>query len=320
MSEHSINHLGETVKKILDLLGKFMNQIMEALNHLKKLPDLIADMRQDLNQGFDRLIQSQAEMDIFIRMARLRSKKSLINAENEAISDFENQLNEDLAEIDRRYSKINGELEDECKKRIREIDQHLLDLPNKFPQDLYNTYQKEIIPLFQNLIQDANISYTQRVAAIKIASEKASLVIRKFIKVRNDFFTHVKQYEVPEKIQNSKTYYLPVWLVELNQGDKGITKHAVLPSDFNIKKGQNLNEKPQLKLDSGLGNVAFIQESSDIQQRLIKSFNWKSNNNQKDQIAQNFDKYFKGISLNKRTPLKKAMVKAIQNSNLQTIN
>ncbi len=319
MSEHNINHLGDIAKQILEVLRDFMKQIMEALNVLKRLPEMIANLRKDLVDGFKNLIQAQAEMEIYIRIAQLKSKKSLIVSENEAISDFEKQLKEDFEEIDKRYSKINGELEEECQKRIREIDQHLLEIPDKFPHDLYRTYQKELIPLFQDLIQDTNISYSQRLDAIKIATEKTSLVINKFLNVRNDFFKHVGQFEVPEKVENSKTYYLPVWVLELNKGKKGIINRTILPSKFLVEKEQGSNEKSEIIIEDGLKNMAFIQDEANIQNRIITNFIWENDENYKKKVAKNFDAFFEKVNLKKGSLTKKAVLKAILNSNLKTI-
>ena len=94
MSEHSINHLGKIVQDILEVLRKFMKEIMGALNVLKRLPEMVSEFRHDVNEGFNNLIQAQAEMEIYIRMANMKSKKSLVLSENEAIGDFEKQLQE----------------------------------------------------------------------------------------------------------------------------------------------------------------------------------------------------------------------------------
>jgi len=61
MSENSINHLGKIVQEILNLLGKFMKEIMEALNVLKRLAEMVSDIRHDLNEGFHNLIQAQTQ-------------------------------------------------------------------------------------------------------------------------------------------------------------------------------------------------------------------------------------------------------------------
>lgn len=321
MSEHNINHLGKVVQEILDVLRKFMKEIMDALNVLKRLPTLFSDLRDDLNKGFHNLIQAQAEMEIYIRMAGMKSKKSLVIAENEAISDFESQLKEDLQEIDQRYTRINDDLEDQCKKRIEEIDLHLLDLPNKFPQDLYTTYQKELLPLFENLIKDNSISYSHRMTALKNAAEKTSLVVNRFISVRNDFSKQVKAFEIPEEVSEVKTFHVPLWIMEIKTGKNGdIVRKAVLPSEMVVAKGAGIQSQPKLILEKGLKNLEFVQNSERTHKRIFSSFNWKQDVGRKEKLAKDFEKYFQRINPNKQVMVKDAVAKAIRRSNLQSAN
>lgn len=318
MSEHSINHLGDIAKQILEVLRTFMKEVMGALNNLKKLPEMITSLRNDLNQGFHNLIQAQAEMEIYMRMAQLKSKKSLILAENEAISDFEKQLKEDFQEIDTRYSKINNELEEECVKRIEEIDSHLLGIPDKFPEDISSVFSAEILPLFENLIKDANISYSERLIAIKMAAEKTSTVIRRFIKTRNDFFDQVNKFEVPEQLDENKTYLVPIWLLEVVQDDNTITK-AFLPADYKKRRNTGLDDLPIISNSEGFEALKFIEKSRDTQKNILKKFDWKVNKQFSNKITTDFDKYFDKINGTKYFGAKKAVINAVKKSNLQTI-
>lgn len=319
MSEHTTNHLNTLAKNILNVLQSFMKQVMDALNVLKRLPDLIREIRVDMNDGFSNLIQAQAEMEIYVRMAQMKSKKSLIISENEAIKDLEKQLEEDFNEIDRRYSKLNNELNETCKRRILEIDQHLLEIPKKFPQDLYSSFSKEIIPLFENLLNDSNIAYEQRLTAIKIATDKASTTVNSFFKVRNNFFEQIDKFEIPEVVDDTKTYYIPLWVAEVNKNNKELVKKVFLPGKMCIKKNNGLNETPEFKPVSGLEILNFIEDSQEIKSRILNSFKWESNAKHKTEIEDNFKSYFEKIHGDKYSRAKKAASKAIIESNLQTI-
>ncbi len=322
MSEHSINHIGDMVKKILETLGKFFNQVMEALNHLKKLPDYVAQLREDMNQGFDRLIQAQGEMEIYGRMAHLKSKKELIRSENEAIKEFEEQLNEDFVVIDKRYSKINSELEEECAKRIRELDMHLFEIPSRFPREYITAFNEKILPLFEKLINDSNISYSQRVMALEIAVEKSKAMINRFVSIRNSFFEKVSEYEIPLEVEKEKELFLPMWIVEVeNTADKKRKSYLIPPSrmqptltdSFKDLSVTFLTDDPFIELDEPSRN----QENS---KQVEKYFKWKNDPQVNKHLEEELNEYFNASLKGNYSQARGQFLKAIRKSTIQTIN
>ena len=316
MSEHSIKHLGEISKQILEVLRTFMHEVMNALNVLKRLPEIISDLRKDINEGLNNIIQSTAEMEIYIRMANLKSKKSLINAESEAISDFKHQLKEDFKKIDDRYTKINNELDSECKKRIREIDNHLLEIPEKFPNELYSTFNDEVIPLFKKLANDTYTSFTER---FRIITEEVSRTISKttdFLTIREDFFEKVKNYEFQEKIEKEKQYYIPLWVVEFKDNKGNTRKKVLLPSKISYSFRKKI-KKPRFETLEFLKDLKFLEQSNNIQKKIISNFKWEKDNKSKIEAMKHFTKYFKYVR--KNTQDLPSVINAINKSDFMLI-
>ena len=99
-----------------------------------------------------------------------------------------------------RYSKINAELNEECKKRIREIDAHLLAIQEKFPAGLYKVMNEEIIPMFKDLGSDARLAYRERLELLRMSVEKTKAVINQFMQIRQDFHDKVRDYQIDEHV------------------------------------------------------------------------------------------------------------------------
>lgn len=322
MSEHTINHLGDLVKQILDTMGKFMREIMNALNVLKEVPDMLAQIRQDMNSGFDRLIQAQGEMEIYSRMARLRSKTHLITAENEAIEDFERNLKEDIENIDNRYSKINGELEAECKKRIREIDEHLLEIPSKFPNDYITAFNSKILPLLQSLIQDAEISYSERMYVLEMAVEKSRAMILRFKETREEFFRKITNYEIPGDLDEEKEKYLPVWVMEYKDAKTNEKKiETLLPGDMNISNIDQFSSiTSNINTNQAFSAVDGVLQDRSKREYVMNACGWKNDGTFKSGLKTDFDAYFKDTFKGKHPNAKKVYLDMIKNSTLQTLN
>jgi len=321
MSEHSINHLGVIADKILEVQRTFMKEVMNALNHLKLLPDYIKEIRNDMNTGITRVIQSKAEMEIYIRMAQMSSKKILLNSENEAIAEFKDQLKYDFNEIDNRYSKIQNELNDECKKRIREIDEYLFAIPEKFPMNLYLNFSNEVMPLFQNLLSDSQISHEERIKAISVAVNKSRDMINSFIKIRNDFMKDVKDFQFGDSGEEPAMYYVPVWLAEKEDLKEGtVTTEAYLPGQLIMNSDILEMDKIKMVPEKALGPYQQILNEKRLQEFLIKSVKWGENEKYKDELMQNFEKYFDGKYQGKYSGVKKAVIKSIDGASVKFIN
>jgi len=322
MSEHSINHLGDLVKQILNTLRKFMHEIMDALNVLKVIPDTLAQIRQDMNSGFDRLIQAQGEMEIYTRMARLRSKEQLITSENEAIEDFEKQLNEDFDTIDKRYSKINGELDAECKKRVSSIDAHLLEIPTKFPNDYITAFNKKIIPLLEKLMEDADLAYHERLQILEIAVEKSRTMISGFIETRKGFFEMIKDYEIPGNNDAESEMYIPIWIMELGDKDGASREtHALLPGSINIIKAKKFTEvSSTLDTKGAFTMLNSAMSQTDNKANMVNAFNWKRDHSTNSALKDEFSEYFNSVFEGKHENVRKEFVSLIANSPIDTLN
>jgi hypothetical protein len=228
MSEQSINHLGSVMKQLLDTLKTFQKQIMESLNVLKELPQMLSDIRKDLNEGTLRQIEAQGEMEMYSKQARIAAEKEHLLGENVAIDDMEKQLNEDITVVTLRYDKINAELDKECRKRIRELDSTLLDLPEAFPKELLEGLNTSFGPHIQKLFDDASSSYAERMTQLSGDANSAKNEVDNFVKTRNDFFRQINHFQQNQVIDKNRDYCIPVILIKKSDNNNK-TLHAFLP-------------------------------------------------------------------------------------------
>lgn len=249
MSENQIRQSGAIFKQILSVLQKFQEQIVSALNHLKELPDLIKNVLDSINESASRQIQARGEMEIIIKLSNLRSKKHLISSENEAIEDFKRQLDQDVRYVKERFEKINVELNQESRKRVRELDEHLLQLPNKFPKKFIKGYQEDVSPLLLQLKENNEESQKNRESILMDITDKLCKELNVFTSARKAFFDQIEDFKQDMKTSEYQKFELPVWMIH---SDK---PHFLLPGKITITEKLSAQYEPQERLRSYHGNI-----------------------------------------------------------------
>ncbi len=315
--ENQINHLGRIAEEILDVLKKFQSQIMEALNHLKKLPDLMEKVMKTIQKSANDQIQASGEMEIIKQTASLAAKRHHIAAENEAIEDFKHQLQEDIDYIKQRYSQINDELDQEAKKRVRELDAHLLNLPDHFPREFIDGYRKRITPLMQKLKHDNDLSNQQRGELIGKALRQVIRQIDAFLDARNAFFEKIDDYQLDEKLDEPATYHLPLWVIESDQG-----KNLFVPGkmeDESTAFESNFKYKPDQALETYYQEISG-KDKQDRVDYILDAMAWKSTPQSKEQLEQRLFDFASSQFPSDDAHVKRAVKQILQHSNLRTLN
>lgn len=313
MSEHLINSLESIFRQVLDVLNAIFNKIISGLKTLERLPDLIISLGDIITKGFNDQIQSQSEMEIQIRMAKVSSKKGLVQAELEAILDLKEQLDQDLDEISIRYKKIQDELNSEAQKRVKELDDHLINLHERhFPGAMYTGYVEEISPLLETVYKDSMESYMERIAHLKKTVEIVRDRLQNFYEQRRLFFEKIDQFKYDESIHSTKDYFLPVLIVETeNIKNSTFIKKAYLPGQLknDASLSFTINEKLQ-QMDDLLNTETNLN-------KIIKRINWKHDEPTSEEINENMQKTLESNSFFGLSPvISEALKKSKKSSNI----
>jgi hypothetical protein len=287
MSEYIIKSLSTIAENILTVINKIFDHIIKGIQTLEQIPDLIKSIGDLIVKGFNDLIQSQGEMEIQIRLANIDAKKELVLSEIQAVEDFKKQLRDDLDEVSQRYKNIQNDLNKESIKRVAELDQHLLELNEKFfPKDMSDGYNKKIIPFFECFYNDTMNSIKERKNIFLEHSNPFLEKMEKFRVERLGFFDQIESFIInDESLKSGATKYLPLWLVEIEDLDNNIIdKHAFLPGEeisdkyddfferriirkINNSLSKNLNDKQVI---NNLFDYFEWEEQKDFDREIIK--------------------------------------------------
>lgn len=267
MSEHNIRNTAMIANKIVDVLGNILKKLAEIAAAIVQLPELIKKIVLEINSSSNRIIQSSGEMEIYSRIANAVSKKALIGAENEAIADFKGQLDEDYKLIADRYDKIQQDLEDDARKRVRQLDEVLLSLPDKFPKAFGESVQmsKNILGSLHSIFLE---SYKFRSAELNGKMRECMKKIYDFVEGRKSFIDKYDTLKHAAYVP-SCTKYLPFYVLEYEDKD-GKKYSRVL-----IQRERNTLMKIK---ESGENNALDMIQSNLNQNRkvLLDQFLWKS--------------------------------------------
>jgi len=317
MSENDMRNLTGLFSKILEVIREISGKIVEAVGYLKKIPELLEALGKKILEGFRDQIQAMGEMEVYIRLAQIRSKKELINLEKLSIEDLKSQLKEDSTEIDNRYSKIQAGLNEDAYKRIRELDGHLVELYEKYYPAIFTDFFKDKLNNYYNIYFTASRdAYEERLSNFLNQVKETLLAMENFFNQRMRYQDNVKNYLFDENPDEDEHFYLPLCLVETeNSEENSHSFRTFLPGEF-------INNKKLIKL--GKITTAFIeaQEFSGIKQYFIDSthmdkFEWIEEQEYKNNLSSRLEEFFSESSLPKK--VLNAYLKNIERSNIKTI-
>lgn len=316
MSEYQTEQQGNIARQILNTLETFQQQIISALNFLKELPDLVRKVLESINESANRQIRATGEMEIIKKTASLDAKRHQISAENEAILDFKEQLNEDIEYIKERYTKFDDELNEEAKKRIRELDSHLLSLPDNFPKEFIQGYRNKITPLMEKIKNDNELSNQDRTSLISNKLSEVISSIDEFIASRNAFFSKIDDFQQDETVSEKTIYNIPLWTIEADNRKNVFTPGVVQRQ--NSYNGVSYNYEPESLLQDYHRKISGKTESH--LNSILDSLPWVYDKKEKDQLRKSLLKYAEKQYPEKKKYVKKAINQILDNSEIQTLS
>lgn len=230
MSEYQISSLQSVANKILDAFHIHTSKVIDALEHLRAIPDLIRGLGNIINDGFDRQIRASGEAVILGKVASVSSKRSLVESENLAIEEFKKQLHEDSTDIQERYGKIQQDLNEDAKNRVRELDEHLLGLYDEHflvpPRGVFGQATEAMLHVF---LQDSVSHFGNRTGAVGRALEAARQEAVSFIGSRSRFFSTLRRYTQLRGTDALATHQMPVLVLVTSDEGYGRSTRLEVP-------------------------------------------------------------------------------------------
>lgn len=322
MSEHLINSLQTVAQNSLNVLRDMFKMMQKAIKTIESLPELIQTLINAVTNGFRDQIQAQGEMELQMRIANLESKGKLIQAELEAINDFENNLNEDAGVVAERFHRTQNELNTEAEKRIKELDAHLFDLNDvHFPIEMFRAQSEKTKPELANIFKDSFDSYAERAALLNDKISVCNEHLNAFYNTRKEFFNKIDGYVIKEGDPDEEEYLLPVWVIETEDRLGGNNNmRAYLPGKFNIaSEGSLQKSRSQYFCHDDLDELNSILNSRETMDRMQREIVWKEdayiNETLTDRMKHFVDFYFKDSMFKSAA---KAFHKIIDESQIQT--
>ncbi len=321
MSEFDISALKSVADNVLTAIKEYGNKIISIEKNVNKLPDLVDGVRKDINAASNRQIQALGEMQVYSRMANMYAKKGLLRGEKESLDDVEKQLIKDYNDISSRYDKIQKDLNEDARQRIREIDQHLLDLyDDNYPKDMYDGFDKKVIPQLENLDGTSMLSYEERMSIIEQHMMDLREQLRNFLDQRHSFFSNVHNFIEEKPVKENETYILPIWIVEA-ETMTGRQIMGLTPADIQVPSQITSETNPHWTMKTADEFADYQTLIENNIGHISNQFKWRINASFNNKLIERFMASC-GIILSDGfgiSHLKQAIRKAMEESNVTTI-
>jgi len=318
MSEHLINSLQVLFNNLVKLLSSYLDKILSALEPLKRLPDLVESLGKKIVEGFRDQIQAMGEMEIYIRLSQIRSRRILISEEEVSIKELEKQLEEDLKEVYTKYDKIQQELNQEAHDRVRELDKHLLDLYEKyFPMIFSNPFSGRIEPYYDEYFASTRDAYEERITHFWDHVSQLMEALQNFLQARKYYTTNVESFLHQYKLQNPEHFFLPIIFVEYEDREKGSTvRETHLPYYFKLNAATKTIEEINPEITTASDFIPIFEHIKN-NETLRSYLKWKPAENLKEDLIAKINKLLNENYISKE--LLKGFKKNIQKSEIETL-
>lgn len=242
-----------------------------------------------LDVGFFNVVISQIAQKLANENAKARALAIELIQQQKALQSLQSRMTSDYHMIGSRYAKLFGSLNQELRNRISELDKPLMDYCSQQVKQLQNRIYGLVsgVPV----LQSESLTATQAIAAAHIKRNAQNL-----ISAAGEYIKYDKQQERTtqnlwnSKIEEEKIYYVPMIIDEENT---------------ELRKGASVI-KDNHALKYALGDVAY-QKTIQTLDAVFKSIDWKSDDSQSANIANQYAELVDKTDLPKR--LKDVMMK-----------
>ena len=242
-----------------------------------------------LDVGFFNIVISQIAQKLANENAKTRALALELMQQQKALQSLQSRMTGDYNMIGSRYAKLFGSLNQELRNRISELDKPLMDYCSQQVKQLQNRIYGLVsgVPV----LQSESLTATQAIAAAHIKRNAQNL-----ISAAGEYIKHDKQQERTtqnlwnSKIDDEEIYYVPMIIDEENT---------------ELRSGASMIKENQA-LKSALGDVAY-QKTIQTLDAIVKSIEWKSDDSQSANIANQYAEMVEKADVPKR--LKDVMMK-----------
>lgn len=233
----------------------------------KSSADQICDK---LDVGFFNVVMGQVAQRMAAENAVAQALAMELIQQQKALQNLQSRMSGDYNMISSRYAKLFGNLNQELKNRITDLDKPVIQYCSQDVKQLQNRINRLVsnVPV----LQSESTTATQSIAAAHIKKNAQELITTVADYIKNDSITKRTTRNVwAGRAVEEGVYYIPMIVDE---------------EDSDNKKG-DVQLKDNLSLRDNVDKVAY-QYASQTLERLLSNLEWKEDKKSVDKVIKHF--------------------------------
>lgn len=168
-----------------------------------------------ITHGFFTLIKSNISQDMAALISKITSTIGLIMEKTKMVVRQRDTMQGDYSRTLTRYKKVFSDLDEECKRRVIELDKYAFGLSKKILcEQIFNLQTQKAVEALTNINDTANCATSLLEARVKNKSLEVINTLSKNIENQTGFSYKLSSILYDKKLENKKEQYVPVLIVK----------------------------------------------------------------------------------------------------------
>ena len=212
--DHSINGTNHALMGVSAAVGTLQGAQIAAL---RKFGQRVS---QSAVNGFFRVIGNDISQEITANRNKTNANLALLQQQSEAIASVHEQMDGDYHNISSRYRNVFRNLDEECKKRVVELDRVAFQIAEQIKRKLlYQKLEDSAVPAYDTLSETGMPTIILSGARVNKKVQTILSSMKQSIEKTNAFASHSGKMCSGTACENPEKIYVPVVYIQATDGD-----------------------------------------------------------------------------------------------------
>jgi len=219
-TDQQLDALKISFENLYGLLQDNFNILIRQSKALDEMPALFQNLEQVIQNQFEMGFLRQFEVTIMSHQAEILAEQSRIEALQGFLNGKQAQLEESLANLQKRYGELLGQVSDNNQERRHKLDSHAYDLLEQvYPGLIQERFSNISLPSYSYLAAHASECAQARTAGLMEGFKAAEQAVRAFLEDGQDFYAGL-QNMISTDVRPGH-YRLKVYAIEVEDRETG---------------------------------------------------------------------------------------------------
>lgn len=239
-TDHLIDSILKLFVSLSHMLEDGFKKILDALQVLKKLPDLVYQFQQEVSNQFSQMFTRNLEVQIFSRQANILAAKQKHDMIESRKQERITHLQQYKQKVLDRYRHIFENLASESDSRLKKLDNHAYSIVDKiYPNEIQARFSFDSGDVGKVIAAHADDSVQARSLCLDEGWDRTRKELQQYIKEHEELYQRIDSFVQPAGLQPG-CYEIPFLIYEVKNIQTGAVRTEIISPEGSGDSGDLL--------------------------------------------------------------------------------